>query len=102
MGFIPEFFIIKSLCLVGTWGIDDEEAIGNAQIDANSKKAMDFISLIKQCQELALTAHNAGEFLRRRAHITWERVEVDLCEWSEHKGDVLYQLANYYKKGFSI
>ena len=28
----------------------------------------------------------------------WERVEGDLSEWSERKGDVLYQLANYYEK----
>ena len=51
---------------MGNLGIDDEEAIGNVQMDANSKKAMHFISLIKQCHILALTACNAGEFLRRR------------------------------------
>ena len=41
------------------------------QIDANSKKAMHFISLIKQYQEFAVTTHDADEFLGRRAEIIW-------------------------------
>ena len=44
-GFIPEFCLIKTLCLVGNWGVDYEEAIGNMQMEANSQKAMHFISL---------------------------------------------------------
>ena len=40
MGFIPKFFRIKTLCLLGIGRIDEEEAIGNVQMDANSKKAM--------------------------------------------------------------
>ena len=36
MGFIPEFCLIKTLCIVVNWEIDDEEAIGNMQMDANS------------------------------------------------------------------
>ena len=32
------------------------------QMDANSKKAMHFISLIKQYQELAVTPRDAEEF----------------------------------------
>ena len=68
------------------------------QMNANSQKAIHFISLIKQCQELAFTARDAGEFLRRRAEIMWEHGQEDLSEWSERKGAVLYQLANYYEK----
>ena len=49
MGFIPKFCLIKTLSLVGNLGIDDEEAIRNMQMDANSQKTMHFISLIKQC-----------------------------------------------------
>ena len=45
MGFTPKYCLIKTLRLVGNWGIDDEEAIGNMQMDANSQKAMHFISL---------------------------------------------------------
>ena len=30
---------------------------------------------------------------------TWELGEEDLSEWSEQKGDDLYQLANFYEKG---
>ena len=41
-------------------------------MDVNSKKAMHIISLIKQCQELALTARDAADFLETRAEITWE------------------------------
>ena len=67
-------------------------------MDANSKKAMRFINLIKQYQELALIACDAGEFLARRAKITWEHGEGALSQWSERKGDVLYQLAAYYEK----
>ena len=70
MRFIPKFCLIKTLCSLGNLRIDDEEAIGNMQIDANSKKSMHFISLIKQYQELALTACDASEFLGRRAEIT--------------------------------
>ena len=68
------------------------------QIDAKSKKAMHFISLIKQYQELALTTRETGEFLGRRTEITWEHGEGDLIERSESKGDVSFQLADYYEK----
>ena len=67
-------------------------------MDANSKKAMHFISLIKQYQELVVTARDADEFLGRRAKITWGHGEGDLSERSEPKWGVLYQLANYYEK----
>ena len=60
------------------------------QMDTNSKKTMHFISLIKQYQKLALRARDAGEFLGRRAEITWEHGEGHLSEWRELKGDVLY------------
>ena len=32
----------------------------------------------------------------------WEHGEEELSEWSEQKGGDLYQLANYYERGFSI
>ena len=60
------------------------------QMDANSKKAMHFISLIKQYQELAVTARDAEQFLGRRAEITWGRGEGDLSERSERKWGVLH------------
>ena len=63
-----------------------------------TQKAMHFISLIKQYPKLTLTARDAGEFLGRRAKITWEHGEGYLIERSKHKGDVLYQLADYYEK----
>ena len=68
------------------------------ELDLKSKKAMHFIKLIKQYKELALTARDAGKFLGRRAVATWENREEDLSERSEQRGDVLYQLANYYEK----
>ena len=80
MEFIPRFCPIKALCSVGNWRIDDEEAIGNVQMDANSKKAMHFIRLIKQYQELALKARDAGDSLGRRAEITWEHGEEELSK----------------------
>ena len=98
MGFFAEFCIIKKLCLVDNWRIDDEEAIGNVRMDANSKRAMHFIVLIKQYQELVSAMCDAGNFLGRRAEITQEHGEGDLSEWNERKGDVLYQLADYYEK----
>ena len=67
MGFIPKFCLIKTLFLMVNWGTDDEEANSSIQMDANSPKVMHFISLIKQYQELALTAYDAVEFLRKRA-----------------------------------
>ena len=62
------------------------------ELDANFQKAMHFIILIKQCQELAITARDAREFLRRRAEITWEHGQGDLSEWSKREGGGLYQL----------
>ena len=59
---------------------------------------MYFINLIKQYQELALTICDAGEFLGMRAEITLEHGKRELSEWCEHKGDILYQLADYYEK----
>ena len=98
MGFIPKFCLTKTLGLVGNLRTDDEEAIGNVQMDGNSKKAMDFICLIKQRQVLALTACDASGFLRRRADVTWYHGQEDLSEWCERKGDDLCQLANDYEK----
>ena len=49
MGFIPEFCLIKSPCSLGNWGIRYEEVNGYVELDANSQKAMHFISLVKQC-----------------------------------------------------
>ena len=98
MGFIPEFCLIKSLCSLGNWRIKYEEAKGYVELDSKSKKAMQFIKLIKQYKELAPTARDAGRFLARRVVTTWENGEEDLSEWSERKGEDFYQLANYYEK----
>ena len=38
-------------------------------MDTNSKKAMHFISLIRQYQELVVTARDADEFMGRREEI---------------------------------
>ena len=46
MGSILEFCLINTLFSLGNCIIDDEKAIENEQMDANSKKAMHFISLI--------------------------------------------------------
>ena len=99
MGFIPEFCLIKTLCSVGIWRVRDEEAIGYMKMNAKSKKAMHFIKLIKQYKELALTARDSGKFLGRRAVTMWENGEEDLSEWSERRGDGLYQLVNSYERG---
>ena len=64
----------------------------------NSKEAIHFISLIKQYQELVVTARDADEFLGRRAEIIWGHGEGDLSERSERKWGVLYQLAYYSEK----
>ena len=72
VGFIPEFCLIKTLCSVGIWRVEDEEAIGYVQMDAKSKKTMHFIKLIKQYKKLALIARDVGKFLGRRAVTMWE------------------------------
>ena len=59
---------------------------------------MHFTSLIKQYQELAVTARDANEFLGRRPEIIWGHGEGDLSERSERKWGVLHQLAHYYEK----
>ena len=99
MRFIPESCLIKSLCSVGIWRVRDEEAIVYVEMNAESKKAMHFIELIKQYKELALPARDAGKFLGRRAMTIWENGEKDLSEWSERRGDGLYQLVNFYERG---
>ena len=99
MGFIPEFCLIKTLCSVGIWRVEDEEAINYVEMDAKSKKAMHLIKSIKQYKKLALTARDAGKFLRRRAVAMWDNGEEDLSEWSERRGDWLYQLVNFYERG---
>ena len=82
----------------GIWRKEDEEAIGYVEMDAKSRKLVHFIKLIKQCKELASTTRDTGKFLRRMAVTMWEHGEEDLSEWSERKGDSLYQLANFYEK----
>ena len=91
MRFIPEFFRVKTVCSLHNWGRYDEDAIGNVEMDAKSKKAMHFIGFIKQYEEFAVTARDAGEFRGRRAEITWEHDEGGLIELSERKWDVFYE-----------
>ena len=67
-------------------------------MDAKSKKAMHFIGFIKQYEEFAVTARDAGEFRGRRAEITWEHGDGDLIEMSERKWDVFYEYPDYYEK----
>ena len=62
MRFIPEFFPVKTVCSLGNWGKYDEDAIGNVEMDAKSKKAMHSIGFIKQYEEFAVTARDGGEF----------------------------------------
>ena len=42
-------------------------------------------------------ARDAGEFLGRWTKINWENGEQDLVEWSEIKGDGLYQMVEFYE-----
>ena len=51
-------------------------------MDANSKKTMHFINLIKQYQGLAVTARDADEFLGKRAEIIWGHGEGNLSKRS--------------------
>ena len=67
-------------------------------MDANSKKALHFISLIEQYQELVVTARDADEFLGMRAEIIWEHGEGDLSDRSKRKWGVLHQVDDYYEK----
>ena len=60
---------------------------------------MHFVKFIKQYKELALTARDVGKFLGRRAMTIWENGEEDLSEWSERRGDALYQLVDSYERG---
>ena len=69
------------------------------EMNAKQKKTMHFIKLIKQYKELALTARDARKFLGRRAVTMWENGEEDLSEWSERRGDGLYQLVDFYERG---
>ena len=97
-GIHPLILSNKDLWSIGIWRVGDVEAKGYVELDSKSKKAMQFIKLIKQYKELAPTARDAGKYLARRAVTTWENGEEDLSEWSEQKGEGFYQLANYYEK----
>ena len=46
-----------------------------------------------------LTSRDAGKFLGRRAVTMWENGEEDLSEWSERRGDGLYQSVDFYERG---
>ena len=78
MGFIPKFCLMKTLCSVGSWRIEDEEAIGYVEMDVKPRKVMHFIKLIKQYKELASTARDVGKFVGRRTATTWEHGKEDL------------------------
>ena len=99
MGYIPEFRLIKTVCLVGTIKIDGEEVIGNVEMDAKSKKATHSINLIKLHKELALIARESGKFPGRKVEIMWDHGEEELSDWSEQKGDDFFQLVDFYEKG---
>ena len=38
MGFIPEFCLIKILCSVGIWRVEDEDAVGYVEMNDKLKK----------------------------------------------------------------
>ena len=38
MGFIPKICVMITLCSVGIWRVEDEEAVGYVEMDAESKK----------------------------------------------------------------
>ena len=99
MGFIPISCLISILWSVGISRINGGEKIGNVEIDAKSKKAMHMIESIKLYKELALPARDAGEFLGRRAEVSWEHGEEDLIKCNERKGDGLYQMIEFYEVG---
>ena len=98
-GIHPRILSNKNIIFSSIWRVEDEEAIGYMEMNAKSKKAMHFIKLIKQYKELVLTTRDAGKFLGRRAVTMWENGEEDLSEWSERRGDGLYQLVNFYERG---
>ena len=70
-GIHPLILSNKNLCSVGNWRMGDVEAKGYVELDSKSKKAMQFIKLIKQYKELAPTAREAGKFLGTRAVTMW-------------------------------
>ena len=78
---------------------DSGEKIESVEMDANSRKATQIMKLIEYYKELALTAQDAGEFLGRRAEVTWERGEEHMSKWIERKGDGWYQLVEFYEEG---
>ena len=53
MGFIPEFCLMKTLCAVDIWRIENKEAIGYVEMDTESKKAVHFTKLVMKCKGLA-------------------------------------------------
>ena len=72
-------------------------------MDANPKKAMHSINLIKQYQELALTARDVGELLGRRTEITWAHGEgrAERVERAQ-RGCFCINWLITMKRGFSI
>ena len=55
-GIHPLILSNKNLCSGGIWRVGDAEAKGYVELNSKSKKAMQFIKLIKQYKELAPTA----------------------------------------------
>ena len=51
--------------------IDGGEKVGNLEMDANARKAMQILELIKQYSELASTARDADQFLGRWEEVSW-------------------------------
>ena len=96
---LPQILSNKYSMSTGIIRIDGGEKIWNLEMDANSRKAIQIIELMKQYRELALTARDAGKFLGRRAEISWETGNENLVEWSERKGDGMHPMVELYEEG---
>ena len=58
---------------------------------------MNLIGLMKQYNELALTAREVARFLGRQAEVECNRGHEDLVEWNERKGDDIYRMIDQYE-----
>ena len=78
--------------------VDCEESNGIAKMNAQTKKSIVLVNLMKDYKELALSTWDCGEFFGNMMEFDWELGDGDRSEWDERKADVICQIVNEYEE----
>ena len=80
-------------------GQENDKTIGeDCKETEKREKAKILIEKTKQYRDLAKTAQEVGRYFEGSAIAWWRHGNEEMVDWSERKGDHLYNITEYYKE----